>query len=1307
MAYINRKDSNGVKSLLAEGELGLDTTGSDDGRIGVGTATGNVLLAKKDEIDALATEKQSILAEGAFVDGDKTKLDGTEITSQLDARDTANRSTDNHTDGTTNGVYTLTERTKLAGIETGATADQTGAEIKAAYEAEANTNAYTDAERTLVDVSTGLDTTATTLPAAVNELHGQVTALENRELTHKVDGTVAPTVTDDADAGFEVGSLWINTVADEAYRCADATAGAAVWVNTTLTADELSALLISYDNTVSGLAANTLQGAVDEVSLDLDTTVKANLVSSGVINKQDGSLVFSTAVGNEYKTAIPDKFVNFDGKVVGAYGPELITNGDFSDGTIDNILLETEGVIKFYDDGKLRLTGSGWVKLSFPTKENTTYRLTFNKETITPSDCLLSIGNGVTSYDNTYLSAKVINSLTRISEVFTTVSGSTNTEIFLYVNVAGSSYFDNISVREIKTIDMTDNMPEVTVQDQATNGLVVQSSVNAGDYVVVDKEELVTNGTFDTDINGWTLLADSAVVDVNGVTITSATTDTFLKQVINVVPLTKYIISFDGSATDTNFSSVWVGSSTNTFDNTRVYIGTATQKRFHAEFTTLAGQSDVYFAIHNGIGGTSTTVDNISVKLKSDIYRAKQDFPIDYDPATTPISVLDTDYFEDRTQFGITNKILATMKEDGTIKTEVCFVDTDIEHCGNAHIVMTDNGYSKLSNGLYSKGSDVVTPIGTWSTLNKGAFHPVYNYFGARRWNRSFSGIDGDNWYSSSVITPSNTADAFNIVSDSANSIDSGAVDITGYIGSGVSGHPDSKFYDIIYSDQWIDLRIEANAISEQDELNRVGTKAKSGQLDGIGGVVSTYASYQSDGSAGTYTLYADTYNYVVGEKIDIVFYPSLTVKKGAIITAIPTSFYMDIDTLFERVAGDTAYITKTLPHPSSGTALRTDWIGDPANYPQDWKDRLASGLPMIGMNPLLVGQDGTDYTSGTSACVLSSKIIERLLVLEDTSGNYSPWSIGLEYVSNTVTSTIDRATNTQIIYYTAKIPTTQVTDPKAVKLVGNYVTATNSHSIYKGNQLVPTGKVNVGNGDNGLENRVVENVDVGVADYDSKSVIGSNVFTGCIVYCDDTNNGISTGIIGRYYKRIGSSFTWVMPLDLLNTSSFEDLGTIPLSSTPTHSTISLDNSNSPVVKFIETIAEDDDGMAHYQLFAQEMVWDYDADTGLEISTIDGTIAQAVSVGEIRRVTNGIFKGLVIECLIAINNTLDTEFLLVDGGLSYIGSSNLYFKIWDGNGFGDDNQFTQLTNGTLTDDNANTVKTICASIPLNKYIGDK
>ena len=56
------------------------------------------------------------------------------------------------------GVMTDEDKTKLDGIEASATADQTGAEIKTAYEGEADTNAYTDAEKTkLAGIATGAE----------------------------------------------------------------------------------------------------------------------------------------------------------------------------------------------------------------------------------------------------------------------------------------------------------------------------------------------------------------------------------------------------------------------------------------------------------------------------------------------------------------------------------------------------------------------------------------------------------------------------------------------------------------------------------------------------------------------------------------------------------------------------------------------------------------------------------------------------------------------------------------------------------------------------------------------------------------------------------------------------------------------------------------------------------------------------------------------------------------------------------------------------------------------------------------------
>ena len=60
--------------------------------------------------------------------------------------------------GTVDGRNVSTDGTKLDGIEAGATADQTNAEIKTAYEANADTNEFSDAEQTKL---AGIETAAT------------------------------------------------------------------------------------------------------------------------------------------------------------------------------------------------------------------------------------------------------------------------------------------------------------------------------------------------------------------------------------------------------------------------------------------------------------------------------------------------------------------------------------------------------------------------------------------------------------------------------------------------------------------------------------------------------------------------------------------------------------------------------------------------------------------------------------------------------------------------------------------------------------------------------------------------------------------------------------------------------------------------------------------------------------------------------------------------------------------------------------------------------------------------------------------
>jgi hypothetical protein len=71
---------------------------------------------------------------------------------------------------------------------------------------------------------------------------------ETTLINHKLDGTVAPVGTNDDSEGYSVGSLWVDTTADEAYQCLDATTNVAVWGHTTLTAADLATVATTGDS---------------------------------------------------------------------------------------------------------------------------------------------------------------------------------------------------------------------------------------------------------------------------------------------------------------------------------------------------------------------------------------------------------------------------------------------------------------------------------------------------------------------------------------------------------------------------------------------------------------------------------------------------------------------------------------------------------------------------------------------------------------------------------------------------------------------------------------------------------------------------------------------------------------------------------------------------------------------------------------------------------------------------------------------------------------------------------------------------
>jgi len=126
--------------------------------------------------------------------------------------------------GTVDGRDVATDGTKLDGIESGATADQTAGEIKTAYESNSNTNAFTDAEQTkLSGIETGAtaDQTASEILTAIKTVDGAGSGLD----ADTVDGIEASsflqgneTITLSGDVSGSGTTSIVVTVTDDSHN---------------------------------------------------------------------------------------------------------------------------------------------------------------------------------------------------------------------------------------------------------------------------------------------------------------------------------------------------------------------------------------------------------------------------------------------------------------------------------------------------------------------------------------------------------------------------------------------------------------------------------------------------------------------------------------------------------------------------------------------------------------------------------------------------------------------------------------------------------------------------------------------------------------------------------------------------------------------------------------------------------------------------------------------------------------------------------------------------------------------------------
>ena len=173
--------------------------------------TGSTLTLTQQDGGILETTINGALGTELSLNGD-TKIEavvgGVEVTGDITVT------------GTVDGRDLATDGTKLDGIETNATADQTGAEIKTAYEAEADTNAFTDAEKNKlngIEASATADQTGAEIKTAY-EAESDTNAFTDSEKT-KLSGIEANATADQTDA--EIKTAYENNADTNAFTDAD------------------------------------------------------------------------------------------------------------------------------------------------------------------------------------------------------------------------------------------------------------------------------------------------------------------------------------------------------------------------------------------------------------------------------------------------------------------------------------------------------------------------------------------------------------------------------------------------------------------------------------------------------------------------------------------------------------------------------------------------------------------------------------------------------------------------------------------------------------------------------------------------------------------------------------------------------------------------------------------------------------------------------------------------------------------------------------------------------------------------------
>jgi len=158
--------------------------------------------------------------------------------------------------------------------------------------------------------------------------------------------TSNPTTTDDASAGYEVGSLWVNTTSDSSFICVDSTTSSAVWNN------------ITNPLTTTGDLIYSASGATPS-RLAIGSSGEVLTVSGGVPTWQASTspTPADTSKTGNYTATTADEFIRCDASG-GDFTITLYTAASNAGKTLKILNVGSSGLVTIDGDGSETIGGS-------------------------------------------------------------------------------------------------------------------------------------------------------------------------------------------------------------------------------------------------------------------------------------------------------------------------------------------------------------------------------------------------------------------------------------------------------------------------------------------------------------------------------------------------------------------------------------------------------------------------------------------------------------------------------------------------------------------------------------------------------------------------------------------------------------------------------------------------------------------------------------------------------------------------------------------------------------------------------------